>query len=68
MDPRKPSRDDKPSSRQDPVAVSEEEHVVAVRVPAEKSQETLIQEACEREEERYETFRCRMMDTERRKR
>lgn len=67
--PRKPSRHDKPSSSQDPVAVSEKEHVVAGRSPADKSnQETLMQEACEREEERYETFRLRMMDTQRQKR
>jgi hypothetical protein len=51
------------------VSVSEEEHVVAGRSPADKSnQETLVQEAYDKEEERYETFRCRMMDTERRKR
>lgn len=69
MEPRKPSRDDKPSSRQDQVAVSvSEEHEVAGRVPAVKNQATLLQEACEREEERYETFRLRMMDTQRRKR
>ena len=62
--PHKPSHHDKRGPRRDPV----EEHEVAVRVPADKSQETLMQEACEKEEERYETFRCRMMDTERRKR
>jgi hypothetical protein len=68
MDPRKPSRDDKSSDRQDRVVVSvSEEHEVAGRVPAVKNQATLMQEACEREEERYETFRLRMMDTQRRK-
>jgi hypothetical protein len=67
--PHKPSHHDKRGPRQDPVAVSEEEHVVAVRAPADKSnQETLMQEACDKEEERYETFRLRMMDTQRRKR
>jgi hypothetical protein len=68
MDPRKPSRDDKSSDRQDRVVVSvSEEHEVAGRVPAVKSKETLMQEACDKEE-RYETFRLRMMDTQRRKR